>query len=63
MAAGAATGGQSPEEVADFIASIASDPNPNLRYQTTPEVTQLVGRKLADVDGASILRLTRRWLS
>ena len=42
---------------------MAGDPDPNLRYQTAPEVSRLVGRKLSDLDGRAIQHLTRRWLS
>jgi NAD(P)-dependent dehydrogenase (short-subunit alcohol dehydrogenase family) len=63
MAAGAAESGQSPVEVAELIADVAGDPDPSLRYQTAPEVSRLVGRKLSDLDGRAIQHLTRRWLS
>jgi NAD(P)-dependent dehydrogenase (short-subunit alcohol dehydrogenase family) len=63
VAASASAAGQSAEEVAEVIATVAEDPDPKFRYQTAPEVTQLVGRKLADLDGEAIQRMTRRWLS
>jgi NAD(P)-dependent dehydrogenase (short-subunit alcohol dehydrogenase family) len=63
VAAGAADTGQSPGEVAEIIASVAADPDPSLRYQTGPDVSRLVGRKLSDLDGRAIQRLTRRWVS
>jgi NAD(P)-dependent dehydrogenase (short-subunit alcohol dehydrogenase family) len=63
IAGEAAKSGQSPHEVAELIVSIAADASPSLRYQSAPEVSQLVGRKLADLDGQAIQRMTRRWLS
>jgi len=63
VAASAQATGQSAEEVAEVIATVAADPNPRLRYQTAPEISQLISRKLADIDGEIIQRMTRRWLS
>jgi len=62
-AAAAAGLGQPADDVAEVIAAIATEPEPKLRYQTSPEVTGLLARKLADLDGGSTLRLTRRWLA
>jgi NAD(P)-dependent dehydrogenase (short-subunit alcohol dehydrogenase family) len=63
LAQGAETSGQSAEEVAAVIAAVADDPSPHLRYQTAPEVRQLLSRKLADPDGSAVLRLTTRWVT
>jgi NAD(P)-dependent dehydrogenase (short-subunit alcohol dehydrogenase family) len=63
VAASASDTGQSADEVAEVVATVAEDPNPKFRYQTAPEITQLVSRKLADPDGEAIQRMTRRWLS
>jgi NAD(P)-dependent dehydrogenase (short-subunit alcohol dehydrogenase family) len=50
-------------EVADFIASVACEPHPKLRYQSSPEVRRLLSRKLSDLVGEAVTRLTRRWIS
>jgi NAD(P)-dependent dehydrogenase (short-subunit alcohol dehydrogenase family) len=60
---GAAATAQSAEDIAELVVSVAADPSPQLRYQSSPDVTQLLGRKLADLDGQRVLRITRRWLS
>jgi NAD(P)-dependent dehydrogenase (short-subunit alcohol dehydrogenase family) len=59
----ALSAGQRPDELAELIATVADDPNPKLRYQSAPEVIQLLGRKLTDLDGSAVLRITRRWIS
>jgi NAD(P)-dependent dehydrogenase (short-subunit alcohol dehydrogenase family) len=63
MGSSASESGQSADEVAEVIASVATEPEPKLRYQTSADVTRLLARKLADLDGQSVMRLTQRWLS
>jgi len=55
--------GQAADEVAETIAEVATEQDPRLRYQTSPEVSRLLARKLADLDGEATQRLTRRWLA
>lgn len=49
-------------EIARVIVEIAGDPEPKLRYQTSADVTRMVGVKYKDVDGARVLRLLRGWI-
>jgi NAD(P)-dependent dehydrogenase (short-subunit alcohol dehydrogenase family) len=59
----AAETAQSADDIAELIVSVAKDPSPKLRYQSSPEVAALLSRKLADMDGQAVLRITRRWVS
>ena len=63
VAAGAESAGQDPQEVAAVVVAAATDDPPRLRYQTGPAVTKLLARKLSDLDGAAVIRMTRSWLA
>ncbi|MEO7125730.1 MAG: SDR family oxidoreductase [Nakamurella sp.] len=52
------SGGQSAEGVADVICRIAADASPALRYQSSDEAKAMVGQKLVDPTGRSILAAT-----
>lgn len=52
------SGGQSAESVAEVICRIVADPAPALRYQSSPEATAMVARKLADPTGRSVVAAT-----
>ena len=43
--------GQSTEEVAELLVTIATTPHPDFRYQSSPGVTKLVGKTLVDPTG------------
>ena len=43
--------GQPSEEVADLLVTIAEDPQPNMRYQTTDEMTKWIEERLVDPTG------------
>ena len=45
--------GQSPDEVAELLVTIATTPHPDFRYQSSPTVTKLVAKKLVDPTGNS----------
>jgi hypothetical protein len=47
-----------PPPSADVIAAIARDPRPRLRYQSSPEGSVIVSRKLVDPTGDSIIAAT-----
>ncbi len=54
--------GQSAQEVAEVILSVADDPNPSLRYQTSRFTTRIIERKIADLNGEKVISMTSRWL-
>jgi NAD(P)-dependent dehydrogenase (short-subunit alcohol dehydrogenase family) len=54
--------GQPPDEVAQVILSVADNPNPALRYQTSPFTVRLIERKMADLSGEKVIAMTSRWL-
>ena len=60
--AGLLNTGQTPAEVAQVIADIAADPQPRLRYQSSAAATGMVGRKLVDPTGDSIVAGTSAFL-
>jgi len=43
--------GQDPKEVAELLLAIAENPQPNMRYQTSPEMTDYVAQRLVDPVG------------
>lgn len=43
--------GQSPDEVAELLVTIATTPHPNFRYQSSPAVTKQVAQELVDPTG------------
>lgn len=54
---------QTPDEIATFIADVAADPDPRLRYQTSEAVERAVRIKSADPTGERVGSLTRSWLA
>ncbi|MCI5052784.1 MAG: SDR family oxidoreductase [Simkaniaceae bacterium] len=52
---------QSPEEIAQFLLAVASNPAPKKRYQTHPRVTQLMENKIADLDGSTYFKIAKQY--
>lgn len=60
--AGLLNTGESPADVAAVISSIARDPHPAFRYQSSPAATGLAARKLVDPTGNSVIAATAAFL-
>jgi len=43
--------GQSPEEVAALLLQIAENPEPDMRYQTTNDMTRYIAERMVDPTG------------
>ena len=54
--------GESAEDVGAVIAGIARDPEPHLRYQSSPEGTDLARRKIVDPTGDAVVAATSSFL-
>jgi NAD(P)-dependent dehydrogenase (short-subunit alcohol dehydrogenase family) len=55
--------GQTADEVAGVIVSVADDPKPSLRYQTSRFTVRLIERKIADLSGDQVIAMTSPWLA
>ena len=53
---------QTPQDVADVIASVVADPNPMFRYQTGKRATMFAGMSLSDLDGSAVTNATGTWV-
>lgn len=62
LRAGAFAASPPPSAIADVIVAVANDPEPKLRYQTSEDVTRMVGVKYKDVSGERVMRLLRGWI-
>lgn len=62
VAAAAYPGAQTAAEVAAAVVGVLSDPRPPLRVPTSSWAREYAARKLADVDGSAVQKMTRSWL-
>ncbi|WP_327091009.1 SDR family oxidoreductase [Nonomuraea sp. NBC_01738] len=54
---------QSPREAAAAVVETLTLPEPPLRLQTSDDAEELVATKLADLNGAKVMGMTRSWIS
>lgn len=54
---------QTPQDVADVIATVIDTAQPLLRYQTSRGVARMVGLKIADMTGEQVVGATSAWLA
>jgi NAD(P)-dependent dehydrogenase (short-subunit alcohol dehydrogenase family) len=59
---GASADAQDAGAVAEVILRALTDPDPAPRQQTSPLAAAIIGKKLADLDGRAIQRMTSRWI-
>jgi NAD(P)-dependent dehydrogenase (short-subunit alcohol dehydrogenase family) len=59
---GAYIGAPKPADIAAQILTIADDPAPKLRYQTSESVTKMAALKLKDLSGERVTSMTSAWL-
>lgn len=61
--AGAFDAAQRPDEVADVIVRVLTEPAPPLRVQTSDAARAFTGLKLADLDGSRVTGATAGWIA
>lgn len=62
-AAGSFASAQSSADAARTVVEAATTDTPRFRWQTSDAAVAFAGRSLADLDGSSVLEVTRSWLA